>query len=141
MAEHWNQGMAPSTNVGRLTSNSCTSLGLSYAPVSQMPEKSGQCLPRRCNGCSSELQSGNSSHGMTLSSGNWRQGAMPSRQTAGSQVPFHLRLRNHIKWWEQHSSKEVQALIRHGVSTTLPLPPRLSGKPCIRSKEETKMAL
>ena len=55
--------------------------------------------------------------------------------------PFHGRLRNHIKWWEKHSSKEVLTLIKYGVTAAAPLPPRLTCKPCIRSREETAMAL
>ena len=32
-------------------------------------------------------------------------------------------------------------MIKLGVAAAFPLPPQLSGKPCIRSQEETKMAL
>ena len=56
-------------------------------------------------------------------------------------MPFHWRLRNHIKWWEQHSNKEVLQLITAGVTAALPLPSHLSGRPCIRSREETQLAL
>jgi len=78
---------------------------------------------------------------MTFFAGNYKQGAKQLPQVPEAHVPFHLRLRNHIKWFEKHSNKEVLALISQGVTASVSLPPRLSGKACIRSKEETKMAL
>ena len=63
------------------------------------------------------------------------------REEPEASMPFHQRLRSHIKWWQKHSSKEVLNLIRHGVTAAVPLPSHLSSKPCIRSQEETKMAV
>jgi transcriptional regulator of met regulon len=140
MVECWRQGSVPSLLAGMPQCNFCNLCGSSSPPISGKVPSNGQWLPRQCNGCSKELPNGMDNPGMGLSSNSCKQDAEQSAQ-GGAPVAFHYRLRNHIKWWEQHSSKEVLQLIRAGVTASLPLPPKLSGRPCIRSKEETKMAL
>lgn len=38
------------------------------------------------------------------------------------QVPFFLRLRNKLTWWQRHASAQVVELIAQGVHATWPLP-------------------
>jgi hypothetical protein len=57
---------------------------------------------------------------MSFSAGILRHGASNSEAKLKAEVPFHLRLRNHIQWWEQHSSNEVLTLIMAGVTSIIP---------------------
>ena len=97
------------------------------------------------NGCPSKTMAptrdneltGNASNGRAFFSEQWRQSASECK----AEGPFHFRLRDHIKWWEKHSNKEVLLLIKYGLMDSLPLPPKLSSKHCIRTRDETKLAL
>ena len=63
-------------------------------------------------------------------------------QTQEPQGPFYQRLRQRIPWWEKNTrNPEVLGLILNGVPATYSVPSSLSKVPCVRSREETKMAL
>ena len=69
------------------------------------------------------------------------KGANPSVSLSKHQ-PFFLNLRKNIHWWKENNcSQEVLRLIENGVSCPYPLPSQLSKRPCIRSQEETHLAL
>ena len=111
------QGMVPSS-IGRVPfKNSWRSF---LSPFSPFSAHQGQLLPKHYIGSSKELNNGKVKCGMPFSSEN-------SKPSVGSykeaQAPFHMRLRHHIKWWEVHSSKEVQNMIKCGVAAAVPLPP------------------
>ena len=56
--------------------------------------------------------------------------------------PFSLKLRENFQWWiNAKASKEVQQLILEGIKLDYPIMGKLSMKTCIRTKEETKLAL
>ena len=51
------------------------------------------------------------------------------------------RLRMEFPWWKQHASWEVCNLIAQGLQADRPLPVTLSCHPCVRSQEDTQLAL
>ena len=141
MAEHGQQDLKSSQPGEMSPSPSCKLFSSFSPPFSRTGENKGQRLPRQCNGCNRRAVSGKHNPGMGFFSGNCKQSAEHMGQAPEASRPFHGRLRNHIKWWEKHSSKEVLTLIKYGVTAAAPLPPRLTCKPCIRSRQETAMAL
>ena len=63
-------------------------------------------------------------------------------QTEEPQGPFYQRLLQNFPWWEQNTrNPEVLDLILNGVPATFSLPSSLSKVPCVRSREETNLAL
>ena len=81
----------------------------------------GQGSPKHYSGFSKEA--GKQNHGVVFFAVNCTQGQSNGALEPRAQVPFHLRLRNHLNWWEEHSSMEVLTLIISGVTSSLPLPP------------------
>ena len=114
-AERWRQGSVPSLTAGMPQCNFCNLCGSSSPPVSGKVPSNGRWLPKQCNGCCKELPNGNNNPGMGLLSDSCKQDAKQSAQ-GGAPVAFHHRLRNHIKWWERHSSKEVLTLIQASIT-------------------------
>ena len=56
--------------------------------------------------------------------------------------PFFQRLRDNLSWWvKAHATQEVLALIREGVPILHPIRGNLSTRPCVRSQEETNLAM
>ena len=62
----------------------------------------GQWLHKHCIGSKKGQAVGGLSNGMSLSAASSRQGVSNCAEELKAQVPFHWRLMNHIKWWEQH---------------------------------------
>ena len=137
----YSQGKAPML-IGKVPLLTSCSLSASAYPLfARRSPSSGQWSPKHYNGCNKGQAVGIANNGMSFSGENSRHGASNCGAQLQAAVPFHFRLRNQIKWWEQHSSKEVLTLRKYAVTAAFPLPPLLSGKPCIRSQEESKLAL
>ena len=151
MAEHCSMGRAPflfsqdrvSFQTGRVPSHiSCKPRGSFCPPFSGHQANRGQWLPGHYNGSNKNGDLGKTPPGMQSFQSNCKAESRAASPELMATVPFHVRLRQRAQWWSQNTrNPEVMELIIKGVSNSTPLPPHLTGKPCIRSSEETKLAL
>lgn len=111
VAEQWQQGRAPLA-AGCHASSLSIQLAFAFLLFQGVKHTKGNGCPRnqvataRCNTVVIPMLVWSQS-----SSEGCKQGTMHASQGTSR---LYLRIRNHLKWWEEHSSKDLLTLIRRG---------------------------